>query len=190
MSLDPKSSYYDINLSGGEPIETIDIIRAKLTPEQFKGFLLGNMLKYSCRMNAKGVADRDAEKVLTYAKLLSETATVTDSPSSPTPRVDDTPADAPNEVTEGSQKRTRPVGDTQWLTFNLTEATELDDIEPRYLISRQWVKAFALTNMQVCQLYDKHNEAAKPEGRDSTLEIPLPASHFATLAKYIHREFK
>lgn len=36
MSKDLKSSYYD---EGG--IETLDIIKAKLSPEQYKGFLLG-----------------------------------------------------------------------------------------------------------------------------------------------------
>ena len=46
--IDPKSSYYD---AGG--ISTMDIIKAKLTDEQFKGFLLGNQIKYSCRLNHK-----------------------------------------------------------------------------------------------------------------------------------------
>jgi hypothetical protein len=62
MSIDEKSSYYD---AGG--IETIEIIKAKLTPEQFRGYLLGNMIKYSCRINHKGAALRDAEKVRIYA---------------------------------------------------------------------------------------------------------------------------
>lgn len=64
---DPKSRYYD---AGG--IETIDIIKAKLTPEQYEGYLLGNVLKYSCRMNFKGQEDRDKEKVDIYSKLLNE----------------------------------------------------------------------------------------------------------------------
>ena len=46
---DPKSRYYD----AGE-IEVLDVIKAKLTPEQFKGWLLGNLIKYSCRANHKG----------------------------------------------------------------------------------------------------------------------------------------
>lgn len=61
MALDPKSTYYDV---GG--IESIDVIRAKLTPEQFKGFLLGNMIKYSLRMNYKDQMERDNEKVGYY----------------------------------------------------------------------------------------------------------------------------
>jgi len=67
MSRDPKSNYYD---EGG--IETIDIIKAKLTPEQFRGYLLGNALKYQCRMNYKGTTERDAEKAAYYTKWLSD----------------------------------------------------------------------------------------------------------------------
>ena len=64
---DAKSRYYDI---GG--IEVIEIIRAKLTPEQYRGYLLGNVLKYACRMEHKGSADRDAEKMRMYAEWLSD----------------------------------------------------------------------------------------------------------------------
>ena len=65
--LDEKSRYYD---AGG--IETLDIIRAKLTPEQYKGFLLGNILKYGCRANHKGCFERDLEKVGYYQAFLAE----------------------------------------------------------------------------------------------------------------------
>lgn len=69
MSCDDQSTYYD---AGG--IETIAIIRAKLTPEQFAGFCLGNMIKYACRLNHKGQAGRDAEKAARYAGWLAELA--------------------------------------------------------------------------------------------------------------------
>ena len=65
--IDSKSSYYD---AGG--ISTMDIIRAKLTDDQFKGFLIGNQIKYSCRLNHKGDPSRDAEKAANYARLLKE----------------------------------------------------------------------------------------------------------------------
>lgn len=65
--IDKKSSYYD---AGG--ISTMDIIKAKLTDEQFKGFLLGNQIKYSCRLNHKGDPKRDAEKAANYGRLLSQ----------------------------------------------------------------------------------------------------------------------
>jgi hypothetical protein len=67
MSKDPKSSYYDV---GG--IETIDIIKAKLTPEQYEGYLIGNLIKYVCRLNWKGDASRDSEKCYWNAKWMSE----------------------------------------------------------------------------------------------------------------------
>jgi len=67
MSIDEKSDYYDV---GG--IEVQAIIAAKLTPEQIKGWLLGNVIKYSCRCNHKGTAARDIEKLAVYSKLLDE----------------------------------------------------------------------------------------------------------------------
>jgi hypothetical protein len=66
MALDSNSSYYD---EGG--IETFAIIKAKLTDEQWEGFLLGNVLKYSCRANWKNTTiDRDLEKASVYLSLL------------------------------------------------------------------------------------------------------------------------
>ena len=64
MARDDKSSYYD---AGG--IETLDIIKAKLTPEQFSGYLLGNSIKYACRMMFKTPSPlRDAEKTANYSQ--------------------------------------------------------------------------------------------------------------------------
>jgi hypothetical protein len=60
---DPKSRYYD---AGG--LEVLEIIRAKLTPEQYQGFCLGNAIKYTCRANYKGDYDRDLEKAEFYAR--------------------------------------------------------------------------------------------------------------------------
>ena len=65
MAVDSKSGYY---MEGG--IEVIDIVKAKLTPEQYEGFLLGNILKYACRANWKGSFIRDIEKINVYANLL------------------------------------------------------------------------------------------------------------------------
>ena len=66
MSRDDQASYYD---AGG--IEVLDVIKAKLTPEQYRGYLLGNAIKYLLRMNYKGSADRDAEKAGNYATWLA-----------------------------------------------------------------------------------------------------------------------
>jgi len=67
MSKDEKSSYYD---AGG--IETLDVIKAKLTPEQYHGYLLGNAIKYQLRMMHKTTDNplRDAEKASNYAGWL------------------------------------------------------------------------------------------------------------------------
>jgi len=66
--VDSESRYYD---KGG--IETIDIIAAKLTEEQFDGFLLGSALAYLCRCNFKhDDKARDVEKAQVYLKWLSE----------------------------------------------------------------------------------------------------------------------
>jgi hypothetical protein len=69
MSRDSKSGYYD---AGG--IEVMDIIKAKLTPEQYQGYLLGNVIKYSTRMMHKspGAPSRDAEKAANYANWLKD----------------------------------------------------------------------------------------------------------------------
>ena len=60
------NNHYD---AGG--IKSLDVIRAKLTPEQYKGFLLGNVIKYSLRLNHKGQAQADAEKLSEYAYWLT-----------------------------------------------------------------------------------------------------------------------
>lgn len=71
---DPKSRYYDV---GG--LETLDIIKAKLTHEQYRGFLLGNIIKYSCRANYKGEFDRDIEKARFYGAAIFDTLLPDDS---------------------------------------------------------------------------------------------------------------
>ena len=67
---DPKSRHYDV---GG--IEVQEIIQAKLTPEQYEGFCLGNIIKYACRANHKGDFGRDMEKVGFYQRFLNDAYT-------------------------------------------------------------------------------------------------------------------
>ena len=62
-----KNKHYDSN-----GIDTISFIKAKLTPEQFQGYLLGNVLKYCSRLNYKGSAKSDAGKALQYLTWLNE----------------------------------------------------------------------------------------------------------------------
>ena len=58
-------------MQGG--IETIDFIEAKLTPEEFRGYLKGNVLKYASRMGNKGSMRLDAGKAAWYSNRIVET---------------------------------------------------------------------------------------------------------------------
>ena len=49
-------------------IETIDFIRAKLTPEEFAGYCKGNALKYISRAGKKGDAAEDLAKAIVQQK--------------------------------------------------------------------------------------------------------------------------
>lgn len=62
MAKDDKALHYD---EGG--IDSLDIIKAKLTPEQFKGYLLGSSMKYGLRANFKGSMYRDMDKSSIYS---------------------------------------------------------------------------------------------------------------------------
>lgn len=82
------NDYYDV---GG--ISTIDIIRAKLTEEQYKGFLLGNIIKYNSRLNWKGEPQKDSEKLSMYSMWLQE---LLEDPGETPMRVDAPNADSKN----------------------------------------------------------------------------------------------
>jgi hypothetical protein len=50
-------------------IETIDIMKAKMTQEQFEGYLLGNVIKYTTRYNLKNGTE-DLKKAQWYLNYL------------------------------------------------------------------------------------------------------------------------
>jgi len=52
-------------------IECIDAIRAQLSPEEWRGFLRGQIAKYNWRMTKKGAESEDAKKLAFYASLLA-----------------------------------------------------------------------------------------------------------------------
>ena len=52
-------------------IETIDYIKAKLTPEQFEGYLVGNVIKYVSRYRHKNGVE-DLKKARVYLNWLIE----------------------------------------------------------------------------------------------------------------------
>ena len=49
-------------------IERIDAIEATLTPEEFRGYLRGQVIKYTWRCNYKGKRLEDLEKAEWYLK--------------------------------------------------------------------------------------------------------------------------
>ena len=51
-------------------IETIDYLEAKMTPEQFEGFCVGNALKYISRAGHKNDAAEDYRKAIWYLERL------------------------------------------------------------------------------------------------------------------------
>lgn len=50
--------------------ETIDIIKLMLTPEEYRGFLKGNVIKYMARCEHKGNPAQDIEKSVWYSNRL------------------------------------------------------------------------------------------------------------------------
>lgn len=54
-------------------IEAIDVIEAKLTKEEFEGYLLGNVLKYTMRASYKGERSQDLKKAEWYLGRLNKT---------------------------------------------------------------------------------------------------------------------
>ena len=53
-------------------LETIDILKAKLTKDEFRGYLKGNVIKYATRASYKGSSTEDAGKLAWYAQRLAE----------------------------------------------------------------------------------------------------------------------
>lgn len=51
-------------------VECIELLRQNLTPEQYKGFLLGNVQKYIFRCQAKGCEEQDLRKAEWYLRRL------------------------------------------------------------------------------------------------------------------------
>jgi hypothetical protein len=54
------------------PIECIDYLEGILTPQEFVGYLRGNMIKYQHRLLAKGNPAQDAKKINWYGERLAK----------------------------------------------------------------------------------------------------------------------
>lgn len=53
--------------------ETIDVIQDTLSLEEFRGFCIGNVLKYTIRHQRKGNAKQDLQKAKWYLNKLIDT---------------------------------------------------------------------------------------------------------------------
>jgi hypothetical protein len=60
------------NLFADDSLESIDAIRVLLTPEEFKGFLKGNVLKYRFRAGGKDDTLQDIGKAKQYNSMLAK----------------------------------------------------------------------------------------------------------------------
>lgn len=67
MSRDENATYYD---AGG--IETLDVLKAKATMDQFVGHCLLTAMTYLARANFKGTFWQDVEKARNYLNFLLE----------------------------------------------------------------------------------------------------------------------
>lgn len=65
--LDEQAKHHHV---GG--IESIDVMEAKMTRDQFLGYLLGNVLKYALRANFKNQWKADIRKLSIYAGRLND----------------------------------------------------------------------------------------------------------------------
>ena len=54
------------------PMQPLEVIEAVLTPEEFRGFLRGNVIQYSLRAGWKPGSTVDADKARHYAAKLRE----------------------------------------------------------------------------------------------------------------------
>ena len=51
-------------------MESVDVIKATLTPEEFRGWLKGNAMKYLFRLGKKDDECQDAKKAMKYLEWL------------------------------------------------------------------------------------------------------------------------
>jgi hypothetical protein len=61
-------------------IEAIDYVQAKLSPEEYRGYLRGNALKYLSRAGHKDDAAQDISKAIWYLERLRGSLARTDTP--------------------------------------------------------------------------------------------------------------
>ena len=56
----------------GTTLELIDIIKAKMSPAEWRKFCWGSALQYCYRLLDKGEPEKDADKAITYLEWFKE----------------------------------------------------------------------------------------------------------------------
>lgn len=51
-------------------VQPIEVMEANMTPEEFRGFLRGNIIKYVCRLGRKDDVVQEINKIIRYANWL------------------------------------------------------------------------------------------------------------------------
>lgn len=51
-------------------VQSLEAMQANMAPEEFIGFLKGNIIKYACRCGRKDAAIKEAEKIMRYSMWL------------------------------------------------------------------------------------------------------------------------
>lgn len=72
MKEDIKETNHPKRYNGNTPYECYLVLKNWLTKEQYEGFLLGNALKYLCRLGKKDDAVQELEKAQWYISKLKE----------------------------------------------------------------------------------------------------------------------
>lgn len=67
----PAATHYEL----WNGFESIDVIKAVLTPEEYRGFLKGNVLKYQLRLGKKDDVTKEMVKIKDYKRELDESPT-------------------------------------------------------------------------------------------------------------------
>ncbi len=63
---------HPIHYGGDTPYECIKVLRAWLSPEEYKGFCRGNFIKYVCRLGKKDNNVQELKKARFYLDKLIE----------------------------------------------------------------------------------------------------------------------
>jgi len=128
-----------------EGIQTFDVIQAKLTKEQWIGFLLGNIMKYSLRANFKGQFDSDMRKCMVYNEKL-RVSIENQEESVRRGYTEKKDGWIPDLVTRAMETEISTTGRSEptYMAFNLREYT--NGVEAEIFKKGKWVK---LTNQVI-----------------------------------------